>query len=91
MCECRVDPCPADMHVCKTQMVRCNKHGQCFLAHIEGTVSVFYFIRASGHECVQPDSQVGFMREEGGGGGLFPPCLKLFLLAMGRGSREALE
>lgn len=48
----------------KTQMVRCNKHGPVFLAHIKGMALVFYFIGAAGHECVHPGSQVGFTRAE---------------------------
>lgn len=60
----------------KTQMARCNKHGQCFffffffctfffLAHIKDTALVFYFIIALGLKCVQSGSEVGFTRVEG--------------------------
>lgn len=55
----------------KTQMARCNKHGQCFffccffLAHIKDMALVFYFIIALGLQRVQSGSEVGFTRVEG--------------------------
>lgn len=53
----------------KTQMARCNKHGQCFffffLAHIKDMALVFYFIIGLGLKCIQLGSEVGFTRVEG--------------------------